>query len=435
MKPLRPSKKWVLAAIGLLLALLIMKIVLFLIAKPKITVDYVAEYNRTSRPQNYDPNENAAPYYQKAFDAFVEMPHELRIPFINWPADFNDIEQALLENWLASNSQAFKYFKIAANKPYYWLERYTDEDNNMLSIMLPELSPLRYLTNALLWNAKLAASKDQSLTAFENILDCYRAGCQKCRTPSFLVEQYVGMKFKRAAVDSTLVILDKTHIDSSALKLFQDALQAQFSKDTYILDFEAERMTLYDILQIIFVYNEKGTGRLAWSIVKDIQSMCGREENLRLRWNLFRSCLVGPTRNDMVIRIEETFASFGELKTETPWQLHTRDPNYFDRLDSAYCDDCDDFILDMFFPAPSRPFNKYHQVKIKEEALLTILAIHRFRAEKGMLPATLAELVSTGYLQSVPMDPYSDGPLVYKLISKITSSFTALEKIFRTTAA
>ena len=68
MKPLRPSKKWVLAAIGLLLALLILKIVLFLTAKPKVTVDYVAEYNKIARPQNYDPNDNAAPYYQKAFD-------------------------------------------------------------------------------------------------------------------------------------------------------------------------------------------------------------------------------------------------------------------------------------------------------------------------------------------------------------------------------
>jgi hypothetical protein len=29
----------------------------FVTAKPKITVNYVAEYNRMSRPQDYDPNE------------------------------------------------------------------------------------------------------------------------------------------------------------------------------------------------------------------------------------------------------------------------------------------------------------------------------------------------------------------------------------------
>ncbi len=42
MKPLRRGKKWILAAVGLLFALLIFKITLFLTAKPKVTVDYVA---------------------------------------------------------------------------------------------------------------------------------------------------------------------------------------------------------------------------------------------------------------------------------------------------------------------------------------------------------------------------------------------------------
>lgn len=414
MKSSRSNKKWLLASVGLLFALLILKITFLLTAKPKITVDYVAEYNRITLPQNYDPNDNAAEYYQKAFDSLVEMPNELRNPYINWPTDFNSTEQAILKDWLASNSQTLKYFKIASNKPFYWLERYTDENNNMLSIMLPNLNLLKRLSEALLWNAKLAASKGQPQTACENIIDCYKAGCQKCRTPSFLVDQLVGMSRKRAAIDTALLILDKTHIDSSALKLFQDALQAEFDKDTYVLDFEAEKMMLYDILQITFVDNGRGTGRLSCSVIKYFQTMCGSKENFRLMCKLFLKCLIGPTRNDMVIRIEETFASFELLKTETPWQLHTHDPIYFKRLDTSNCDDCGDFILDIFLPAPFQPFNSYHQVRTNGKALLAIIAIHRFKAEKGILPATLDELVSTGYLQSVPMDPYSDGPLVYK---------------------
>jgi len=107
MRILRQNKKWLLVISVALLAILAVKTTLFLTAKPKITVDYVAEYNRTARPQDYDPNDNAAPYYQKAFDAFVDMPDELRKPHINWPTDFNDAEQALLEKWLISNTLAF----------------------------------------------------------------------------------------------------------------------------------------------------------------------------------------------------------------------------------------------------------------------------------------------------------------------------------------
>ena len=65
MKPLRPNKKWVLATFGLLLSLLIMKMALFLTAKPKITVNYIAEYNKTSRPQNYDPDRTTGLEYNK----------------------------------------------------------------------------------------------------------------------------------------------------------------------------------------------------------------------------------------------------------------------------------------------------------------------------------------------------------------------------------
>jgi hypothetical protein len=67
-------KKAMLITAGILTALIIFRAVLFFTAKPKITVDYVAEYNRLSLPDNYNPEDNAAELYQKAFDAFIEKP-------------------------------------------------------------------------------------------------------------------------------------------------------------------------------------------------------------------------------------------------------------------------------------------------------------------------------------------------------------------------
>jgi hypothetical protein len=411
MKSLSPSKKLVLAAIGLLLALLILKIGLVLTAKPKVTVDYVAEYNRMTFPQNFDPNENAAEEYQKAFDAFVKMPSQLRGPWKDWPTDFNDADQNTLRQWLASNEQAFEYFRGASRKSRYCLERNVEKDTGMLSMLFPELGPLRSLVEAMTWNAKLNAAQGQCQAAFENILTCYRAGTHKCRTPSLLMEQLVGLGIKEKTLTAVETSIDRIKVEPSDLREFQEDLQGEFNKDTYILDFEAERLMLYDILQRTFVYNKRGTGRLAWSAVKDIRTMCGSAENFKLICKLFLNCLIGPTRNEMIGRIEETFASFEPLKTETPWQIHKKGKVFFERVDTGCCDS---FVLDMFSPAPSRPFHKYHQVKAKEKALLTILAIHRYMSEKGYLPATLDELVSTGYLQNVPLDPYSDGPLIYR---------------------
>ena len=94
---MKPAKKWLLAAVFLLPVMLVFRMGLLLIAEPQIAVDYAAEYNRTCRPPNYDPAENAAPHYQKAFEAFIFMPDELRKSFVNWPGDFDYREPGLLE--------------------------------------------------------------------------------------------------------------------------------------------------------------------------------------------------------------------------------------------------------------------------------------------------------------------------------------------------
>jgi hypothetical protein len=405
MKALRPGKKWVLAIIGLLLVLLVVKVVLLLTAKPKITVDYVAEYNRISRPANYDLNDNAAPYYQKAFDVYVPMPDELRKPHINWPVDFNDTEQALLEKWLASNSRAFEYFKIAANKPYYWLERYPDEDNYMSSITFPELSLLKHLSETLLWNAKLAASKGRSQTAFENIIDCYKAGRQKCRVTSWSTEQYVGLGIKQNAVNNAFVILDRTKTESKALEFFQNSLQAEFDNDAYIPSIQTEKYFLYDALQRTFIDNGKGTGRLAWRAAYNFDVM-HEWTNIKRRLN----CFIGPTRNQIVQQIEKVFTTSNQLMTKTPWQIKSEGHNYFEEIKKI---NNSNFFLRILSISPEGIFHSYHKTRAKTEALIAVLAILRFKTDKGQFPATLNELVSAGYLQFVPMDPYSNGPLVY----------------------
>ncbi len=407
MKPLSSKKKWLLAAIAFLLALFILKIALLLTAKPKIAVNYVAEYNRMTRPENCDPNENAAPHCQKAFDTFVEMPHELIKPYADWPTDFNSTEQALLEEWLASNSQAFEYFRTAVNKPYYWLQRQSKRDNSMFSIMFPELSPLRTLTRAVSWQAKLNTSKGRFKKAFEDILDCYRAGCQKCRTPSFLTDQHAGLGTKQTATSIAFVILDRTLVNNTSLKFFQDALRAELTEDTYVPDIQTEKLILYDALQRTFIDNGRGTGRLAWRRAWYFDTMCGRGPNILRRLN----CFIGPTRNQIAEQIEQLFSSFELLKTRTPWQLHNQDDDYFTKIEAIHHNN---FFLGMLGTNPRRIFQLHHKVRAQTEAILTILAVLRFKADNNRIPETLDKLVSAGYLQSVPMDPYSDEPLVYK---------------------
>ena len=411
MKPLRPSRKWVLAAFGLLLVLFILKILLLLIAEPKVTVDYVAEYNRTARPQNYDPNENAAPYYQKAFDAFIDTPDELRKPYINWPADFNNAEQAILEQWLTSNFQAFEYFREALNKPYYWIERKSEKDNSVGGMTLPDTAQLRELAETLGWDAKLKAAKGKFQTAFENILGCYRAGNHKCRPNLLLMEQHAGLRIKQDIVHDALVILDRSKVESEALKFFQNALQAELDNDAYVPSIQTEKYFLYDALQRTFIDNGKGTGRLAFNVDLKYITLGGIWPNLKRK---LYYCFIGPTRNEIVEQIEQVIATSNQIMTKTPWQVKNEGRDYFSEIENINKRHISLEILGIGISSNS-VFHSYHKTRAQAEALITILATLRYKIDTGQFPETLNELVSSGYLKAVPNDPYSSSSLVYKL--------------------
>ncbi|MCH9022868.1 MAG: hypothetical protein IID32_08885 [Planctomycetes bacterium] len=52
--------------------------------------------------------------------------------------------------------------------------------------------------------------------------------------------------------------------------------------------------------------------------------------------------------------------------------------------------------------------------KAFHEATLAVLALHRWKLQKGSFPDSLEELVDAGLLRTLPLDPYRDGPLTYK---------------------
>ncbi len=402
----KPSRlKIVLIIAALILALLALKLVLFLTAKPKITVDYVAEYNRTSRPQNYDPNENAAPYYQKAFDAFVDMPHGLGRMYINWPIDFDDIEQALLEKWLISNTLAFEYFKEALDKPYYWIKGKSEKDNSVGGMTFLDRAHLRKLAETLIWDAKLKTIKGQFQPAFENVLDCYKAGSHECYSNLRLWEQHTGLRIKQNAVHGAMVILDRSNIKSEALKFLQDSLKQELDNDTYVPSVQAEKYFLYDRLQRTFIDNGKGTGRLAFNV--DLEYMTLGDIKRKLYY-----CLKGPTRNEIVEQIEQAIAMSEPIMTKTPWQIKNENGDYLKEIQNIK--ESNHFPKHIYVATESI-FHSYHKTRAQTDALIAVLAILRYKADTGQFPESLDKLVSVGYLQALPNDPYSSGPLVYKL--------------------
>jgi hypothetical protein len=72
-------------------------------------------------------------------------------------------------------------------------------------------------------------------------------------------------------------------------------------------------------------------------------------------------------------------------------------------------------FLHTFLPAADRIIETSFQTKAQTDALLTTLALLRYKADKGRFPHELGELISTGYLKNLPMDPYGKNEMVYKI--------------------
>jgi hypothetical protein len=67
-----------------------------------------------------------------------------------------------------------------------------------------------------------------------------------------------------------------------------------------------------------------------------------------------------------------------------------------------------------FLPSYEKMWYQSFIARSTGEATIAVIAIHRWRLDKGDWPQSLDELRQGGYLKTLPMDPWSDGPLIYR---------------------
>jgi hypothetical protein len=187
---------------------------------------------------------------------------------------------------------------------------------------------------------------------------------------------------------------------------------------------------LYDNLQRSFIDNGKGTGRIAWSTSKvDFPPTLPNEwlESIMDLIGRFYNCLMGPTRNEME-KLIELNNLIDKMMAKTPWEISASEEwsnNYYKEIQKIWDREKISIGMQLFCrmghaictPVPKNwpLFNLYHETKAKTEALITTLAILRFKNDYNRLTETLVKLVSEGYLKSLPRDPYNNGPLTYEI--------------------
>jgi competence protein ComGC len=219
----------------------------------------------------------------------------------------------------------------------------------------------------------------------------------------------------RAGHDEILHIVATKDISAADMKHLQQQLSQIYPTGYPFMNFEGERLVFHDIVQHTFTDGGVGGGHMIPRYLEYFM------DAIDVKYGSGGAKFVGNTaismihagRDDTIAKFNEVFGKQIEAAKMTPYKRHIGKVVDEEDIISAlpmfrYS------LIRVFIPSLSRACEFAYRCKALHEATLTVLAIKRYREEKGQYPISLSELVAAGYIEQVPMDPYSDKRVIYK---------------------
>ena len=411
--------------VGVLILCFILYTIWFVSGKPTVRIDYLAELNRMAQPQ-ISNEDNAWPHYERAIKLFVKPSDELmEIPaFQDWRRPSYRSFEALSEHerqeigkWIQQNEAAWQQFVAGSLKTYCYRGYTKGKNDPLLAVVLPHLATLRDLLTVGIFHSRMQIAQDQTAQALDNCLAVVRGGSH-WQGWGTIVEQLVGLAISRAGYEEILYISATEDVSGADLKRLQQQLSEIYPSGYPLMDIEGERLVFHDVVQHIFTDGGPGGGHL---IPKRLSFIC--EEIIGGGYMDDMDGLVVGTAMGMIharryaaiAKYDQILDSQIEAAKMTPYERRAGKDLHDEEILLAsakyrYA------VVHLFMPALGRASAVAFRGRSLHEATVTILAFKRWKLDKGGYPMSLDELVDVGYIEQVPMDPYSDKPLVYHSI-------------------
>jgi len=403
-------------ALAAMIILLILYIAWFFTGEPVITTNYIAELNKIVRP-SADDSTNAYPLYNKAIKALVDVNDVKELLHSNF-YDANDEQKKIISQWLAKNEEPLALVTKGSKLPYCW-QRYESKDpeQSMLTVLMPDLASSRNIARALCWRAWLNAQSSDFNSAFQDIETCYRLGRHYKGEKTLLVEQLVGMAIKGLALRTSRLMLDTYKIESSTLADFQQRLQTLIDSDNFKPDFSLEKLCAYDEIQRCFTDSRFGPSHIYPKRMIGFYESSNENPkhdpmvDMILVLKYSPDVLFSPTKTETIASTDTIYKRFDEIFSKTPARLKAEgiDPDSeTNRIVN------NNIFLKILVPALARVNMIAWRNKTDAESTPLIIAIVRYKQDTGAFPESLDKLAERGYIKKIPIDPFSDKPIVYR---------------------
>jgi len=353
----------------------------------------------------------------------VAVLHEAKKRFSNLPKDYRgeltDMELEYIGPWIRQNEAAWQEFLAGSAKSYCY-RPYTygpnDESKSVFSIPIAPLSPLKDLVRMIDWRSRIDRDQGRLQQSIEDCLAIARAAGH-WQGNGTIVEQLVGTAISSLAHADILSLLADQKLSAAELQRLQEQMSQIYPGGYPLINMEGERIAFLDIVQHSFTDGGPGGGHLIpglWDNYTDLNPPTLDNRDKRIFMPLYTAAsMVHARRNATVAKANEIYALQSKFARMTPYERHASNTKTAEVMYESL-QNYRFFLLGVFMPATARISQIAYRGKIYHEATVVILALQRWRLEKDQYPATLGELVTAGFLNELPMDPWSNKPLVYK---------------------
>jgi hypothetical protein len=436
-------------------------ILIFIYGEPTIDTDYLAQLNQLNKPANYKEEDNAWPLYQKAIELYVSTytAGDVNGTIFSTPmkkyADLNEHEQTLVLNWIEQNQAAWQELEKAIQKPFcyikYSIQKKVEDDRDPFFGYAPELkattlhidyqylSKLRRLAFLGKKRIEIDIDKGNIDNAIKDslILLTIKLHWQQDK---LLTEEIIGTVFNSCGNEGLLKIISKHELLSNKIEDIQNQLIKIYNLNSYSFDLVSDKILFLDFVQSMFTKGGLGGGHVVPKYLATLAPMtfsgsilsggASIKQTFQEKIQYVALSLFHARRNATISKYNHRYAQIQIIQKMTPYEIkqsniqldipHANLWKYKINLrtfpkESRY------LIIDLLMPYTQILEELIHKNKTLFEATITILALKRYNLDKSNYPETLDELLKEGYITSIPMDPYSDKPLVYK---KTDTNFT-----------
>jgi len=356
--------------------------------------------------------------FQQERENIQEIVSELFSQFLRKKySDFTIEQRKMAKRWLQEHNDALELIIEGSRKPYYWRTYKSDSEKpgEMISVPVPDLSIFRDLAYSLRLRIWLSAEQGHFKDAFDDLKSCYRFG-QQIRGDKTLIEQLVGIAIEALAVRTIRDIVGGYEIDSTILADFQRDFQQIIADENFAISFKAEKLFLYDEIQRCFTSDRIGKGHLylpRFEKLKEAEGSYEGEPGDFIVESLASApfLLMHPNKEETLRTANAFYDYYEKLSLKTALQGHIESEDIDKKVEEFLKGN---YFLNLITPAVLRVIQISHRLPVDVKGALTMIAIFRYKADKGRYPQNLNQLVTAGYLKQLPIDSFSDKPLSYR---------------------